>query len=173
MEEMPYIDKLRNIYKYGEFFPMEFSPFTYNESIIQEVFPMLKEEALSKGYRWRERDERNYMITMKNIEIPKNIKKVDDSILNQIIECMQSSNTCTTAFKITPEELQFYKQMNLSLPKYCPNCRHYERLNQRNPMKLWHRKCMKEGCLNEFETSYAPDRQEIVYCDECYKREVY
>ena len=27
-------------------------------------------------------------------------------------------------------------------------------------------------CPNEFETSYAPDRDEIVYCEECYQEEV-
>ena len=27
-------------------------------------------------------------------------------------------------------------------------------------------------CPNEFETSYSPDSPEIVYCEECYKREV-
>ena len=27
-------------------------------------------------------------------------------------------------------------------------------------------------CPNEFLTTYAPDRPEIVYCEECYKREV-
>ncbi len=32
---------------------------------------------------------------------------------------------------------------------------------------------MKEGCQNEFETSYAPDRPEIVYCERCYQQEVY
>jgi len=32
---------------------------------------------------------------------------------------------------------------------------------------------MKEGCNNEFETSYAPDKLEIIYCEKCYQREVY
>jgi len=26
---------------------------------------------------------------------------------------------------------------------------------------------------NEFETAYAPDRPEIVYCEKCYQQEVY
>ena len=71
------------------------------------------------------------------------------------------------------DEFKFYKRMNLPLPRLCPNCRHYERLKQRNPLRLWHRKCMKEGCQNEFETSYAPDRPEIIYCERCYQQEVY
>lgn len=173
MNEMPYINELGIVYKYGEFFPVEFSPFTYNESIIQEVFPISKEEALRNGYRWRDRTERNYKVTMKNNEIPKNIKEVTNSITNEILECAHLSDNCTDAFKITTEEFQFYKQMNLPIPKYCPNCRHHIRLSQRNPIKLYNRKCMREGCNNEFETSYAPDRSEIVYCERCYQKEVY
>ena len=53
------------------------------------------------------------------------------------------------------------------------SCRYYERFLKLLPPKLWHRKCMKEGCLNEFETSYAPNRQEIIYCEKCYQQEVY
>ena len=72
--------------------------------------------------------------------------------------------------------------MNLPLPKFCPNCRHYQRIALRNPFKLWHRKCMcnkknhshkAEKCVVEFETSYAPDRPEIIYCEKCYQQEIY
>lgn len=183
MNEMPYINQSGLVYKYGEFFPVEFSPFTYNESIIQEVFPLSRDEAMDAGYRWRDREERNYKITMKNADIPKNIKEVDQSIAKEIIECAHFSDTCTEAFKITQDELQFYKQMNLPLPRYCPNCRHKNRLKTRNPMKLWLRKCMCDQenhqnhsgskCDDKIETTYAPDRPEIVYCQRCYHQEVY
>ncbi len=170
---MPYVNEKGIVYRYGEFFPVEFSPFTYNESIIQEFFPISKEELLNTDYRWREISERNYKITMKNIEIPRGINNVTDSIMDEIIECRHFSDNCTSAFKITKEELQFYKQMNLGLPLYCPNCRHEKRLKRSNGKKLWHRSCMKEGCTNTFETSYSPDRPEIVYCEKCYQQEVY
>ena len=53
-------------------------------------------------------------------------------------------------------------------------------LEMRNPMKLWHRTCMCDKnhlnhtgkCTNEFETSYSPDRPEIIYCEQCYQQEV-
>lgn len=32
---------------------------------------------------------------------------------------------------------------------------------------------MKKGCQNEFETSYSPDRPEIIYCEKCYQQEIY
>ena len=176
MNDIPYIDAKDRVYKYGEFFPSELSPFCYNETIAQEYFPLTKAEALNQGYKWKDREERNYQIDIKNEAIPNNIKEVDESIIGKVIECGHKgacNEQCTEAFKIIPAELQFYQRMNLPLPHLCPNCRHYQRLKQRNPLKLWHRKCMKEDCQNEFETSYAPERPEIIYCEQCYNREVY
>jgi hypothetical protein len=202
MNNMPYIDKKGRVYKYGEFFPPELSPFSYNETIAQEYFPLTKEQAEQQGYSWKEPEVRNFQFSILNSQLPDNIKDVKDDIIDQIIEC-QHNNTncneqCTTAFKIIPQELEFYRKMNLPLPRLCPNCRHYQRIKQRNPLKLWHRKCMCEGkesgtskqelgykyqntiththgnqpCLNEFETTYAPERPEIVYCEQCYQQEV-
>lgn len=184
MNDMPYYDKKGRVYKYGEFFPSELSPFCYNETIAQEYFPLTKKEALEQGYTWKDKEERNYVIDIKNEDIPDNIKEVNDEIIGKVIECEHKGSCneqCTEAFKIILQELQFYQRMNLPLPRLCPNCRHYQRLKQRNPLKLWHRQCMcdktnhehKERCEVEFETSYAPDRPEIVYCERCYQMETY
>jgi hypothetical protein len=176
MSDMPYIDSKGRVYKYGEFFPTELSPFAYNETVAQEYFPLTKEQAIGQGYKWKDKEKRNYQIDIKSEDIPDSISEVEEDITNKVIECFHKgtcNQQCTEAFKIIPEELQFYKRMNLPLPRLCPNCRHYERLAQRNPLKLWHRACMKEGCNNEFETSYSPDRPEIVYCEKCYQQEVY
>ncbi len=184
--------------EYGEFFPKELSPFSYNEAIVQEYFPCNKEEAESRGYMWAIPEERDYKVTKKPEDLPGNIKDVDGGILNEVIECAhvgKCNHGCSTAFKIIKEELAFYKRFGLPIPRLCFNCRHGERFAKRNPMKLWHRKCMcgqlktedkkqkmyqntaihKHGdkpCLNEFETSYSPDRKEIVYCEQCYQAEV-
>jgi len=176
MMEMPYIDKKGIVYKYGEFFPHDMSPYGYNETSANDYFPITKEEALQKGYPWKEREERNYKITKRSEELPDNILDVEKDILNEIIACPNKGEQlyqCTTAFKIMPDELQFYKQKNLPLPRYCPNCRHYQRLKYRNPMRLYERKCMKKGCNNIFKTTYTPDQPEIVYCERCYNQEVY
>ncbi|MCX6721281.1 MAG: hypothetical protein NT026_01620 [Candidatus Staskawiczbacteria bacterium] len=183
MNAQPYIDKRGRIYKYGEFFAPELSPFAYNETIAQEYFPLSKEEAEKQGYSWKDSDKRAYNVTKTAEQLPDNIKNVDDSIFAETIQCLHNqkcNEQCTQAFKIIPQELQFYKKMNLPLPRLCPNCRHYQRLVQRNPLKLWHRQCMCDKnhahhtgkCTNEFETPYAPDRPEIVYCEQCYQQEV-
>src|SRR3989344_4791574 len=176
MDKMPYVDKQGLVYKYGEFFPIELSPFGYNATTAQEYFPLNKEEVIRGGYGWKEPEEKNYKIDILPENLPDTILDVDEKILSQTIGCEhkgQCNETCMTAFKIIPEELKFYKRMDLPLPRLCSNCRHFQRNKFRNPMKLWHRKCMKKGCPNEFETSYAPERPEIVYCEKCYQKEVY
>ena len=175
IKDVPYKDKNDRVYLYGEFFPAELSPYNYNETIALFYYPLNKEEAIKQGYSWKEQDQRNYQITLYSKDIPDKIDNVSELIINEIIECKNKGNyseQCTTAFKVTLSELELYKKLNLPLPHFCHNCRYYQRLNLENPRKLWHRKCMKEGCSNEFETSYAPDRPEIVYCERCYQNEV-
>jgi hypothetical protein len=195
MKNMPYVDKNGRVHAYGEYFPIEISPFAYNETVAQELFPLSKEEALKRGFAWRDPQEKTHTPTLKIGNIPDDIKDVDDSILKKIIECEHQGRCdeqCTKAFRIIPAELQFYRQMKIPMPKLCPSCRHYARLKQRNPVHLWTRSCQCNGsksengsysndaqhfhgsehCHNEFQTSYAPDRPEIVYCEQCYQAEV-
>jgi hypothetical protein len=199
MNAMPYVDKQGRVYKYGEFFPPEFSPFNYNETLAYQYFQFSKEEALNFGTGWTEREKRSYPITITKDKIPNNIESVDSNITKEIIECEHQGNcnhNCTSAFRITTDELMFYKRNKLPIPHLCPECRYFERAKKRNPIKLWHRKCECQGtygqnpnnpntyqnqtthfhqnnpCPNEFETSYPPESPAIVYCEECYNQEV-
>lgn len=189
------IEHMKKTGEWGEFFPKSLSPYAYNETQAQEWFPLTKDEALKRGYRWREPDEKSYQITMKSDSIPSNFSEINDSILDEVISCDHAgtcNEKCSTAFRIVPQELQLYRKLKIPLPKLCPNCRHYQRIAYRNPVKLWKRQCQCAGpksengiypntvkhfhgegkCPNEFETSYAPDRKEIVYCESCYNAEV-
>jgi len=176
MNDVPYIDKNNISYKYGEFFPTELSPFCYNETQAQDYFPLTKEKALKMGYRWRDKKIGDYKTTIKAEDLPDNLNDVSDSIVKEVIECGnkgETSRRCSLAYKIIPDELNLYKKLGVPLPRLCYFCRHEERLKKRNPLRLWHRKCMNEGCSNEFETPYAPDRPEIIYCEKCFQEEVY
>ncbi len=175
MNDMPYVDKNGCIYKYGEFFPAEMSPIAYNQSFANDFFPFTKEEAEHHGFIWQDAKNKKFNVTKLGSELPDDAKNVDDNILKEVISCVHAgacNHECAGVFKITNQELQFYKKLNIPLPQICQNCRHYARFAWRNPIKLWHRHCMKEGCTNEFETSYAPDRPEIVYCEACYQQEI-
>ena len=196
MNTMPYIDKKGRVYKFGEFFPSELSPFAYNETIAQEYFPRNKEEILKSGYKYKDPSEKENQATIQSEDLPDHIKDIPESIINEVIFCPNNGSVltqCTKAFRIIKSELDFLKNNNIALPRYCPNCRHYKRLKQRNPFRLWRALCGCAGkssenkeyqntrdhfhgsgvCPNEFETSYAPGRPEIVYCEKCYQAEVY
>ena len=168
MEEVPYVDKKERTYKYGEFFPIELSPFGYNETAAQDFMPMDKEVAQEAGFNWRDIKVPEHQPTFLAQNIPDAIKDSNVEITKENIGCL----ACGKVYRIILKELQFLRQFNLPLPRFCPECRHQARLKLRNPLKLWHRKCMKAGCINEFETSYAPDRPEIIYCESCYNSEV-
>ena len=186
--------------EWGEFFPAVLSLFAYNETVAQDYFPLTEGEAVKKGMRWHQRKDRNYNITLQIKDIPKTIGEVNDSIVSQAIKCISQESEegkqmyvdCTTAFRITPAELELYRKIKIPIPQKCPSCRRQDRMMLRNPRKLWKRACQCVGlnsengiyqntakhfhgsshCPNEFETSYAPERPEIVYCEACYQSEV-
>jgi len=154
------IEHMEQTGEFGEFFPVKISPFAYNETVANEYFPLTKEEALTKGYKWKESEEKEYQL--QTYKVPDSIADVSDDICEQILQCEISKKN----FKIIPQELKFYREMNLPIPKLCPDQRHEDQLKLRNPKKLWKRNCDK--CGKEIETTYDPNRLEIVYCEECY-----
>ena len=167
MNEMPYIDKQGIAYKYGEFFPVELSPYGYNSTIVSDYFPIPEGEAERRGYLWIKIKRSDYSITKKASDITESIHGVGEAILKEVIECEE----CKRAYRIAKIELTFYKKVNLPIPHRCQNCRFLDRFKFINPPKLYDRKCMK--CSIEVKTSYSPDRPEIVYCEKCYQQEVY
>jgi len=74
-------------------------------------------------------------------------------------------------FRIIPQELEFYRKHNIPIPKKHPNQRYLERIKLRSPRKLFTRICDK--CGKEIQTIYASERPEIVYCENCYNKEIY
>jgi len=179
MNAMPYKDKNGNEYKYGEFYPVELSPFGYNETIALEQYSLSKEDALNKGYKWQENFQRTIgKETIKLEDIPESINEVGENIVDEVLSCIE----CERNYKILPSELIFYRKVKAPIPRKCFYCRHATRVARRNPYKLWKRECMcnlknhshGEGkCLAQFETSYSPDRPETVYCEKCWQAEIF
>ncbi len=189
MNEVPYIDAQGLEYKYGEFFPVEFSPFGYNNTIAIEHFSTTEEEVKEKGYPWIEVEHGNYAITKKASELPESITEVDDGTTKEVIEC----ESCKRPYRIMENELNFLRRENIPLPRRCVDCRHARRISDRLKLFLYERSCMCDGeadktgtykntvghvhdksaCPEKFKTGYSPDCPEIVYCEKCYQQEVY
>ena len=170
MKSMPYIDKNGKSYGYGEFFPAEISPFAYNEAITQDYFPIDKKEAEAQNYLWREYKPNSYKTTIRGSNLPLTITEVDDSILDEVIECEITKRP----FKILEQELSFYRRFDLPLPSIHPDERHNRRLKLRNPMVLRKRKCF--SCQKEIDTTYLLESEggpKKVVCTECYNKEIY
>lgn len=159
------INHMKKNGEWGEFFPVKYLPFYYNETLAQEYYPMTKDEAQQKGYLWM--DEIPMPIVPQTYQLPDSMQEVDSNVLQENLVC----EICQKNYKIIKKELDFLNRQKLPLPHQCPNCRHKARMEQRTPRKLWSRNCFK--CNKAIETSYSPQRPEKVYCESCYLREVY
>lgn len=163
------IDHMRSTGEWGKYFPASISPFGYNESLAQEYLPLTESEAKERGFYWRTITEKKPNVT-KTIDasaLPDSIEQIPDDILNWAIMCEVTNRP----FRIVKQELEFYRRQRLPVPHFHPDERYDRRLLLRNPRKLWDRTCAK--CKKKIATSYAPERPETVYCEECYLNAVY
>lgn len=179
------------MYKYGEFFPIELSPYGYNTDMNNDQFPLTKEEALAQGYTWQDIDKKDFETTKMAGDLPEAIGDVQDDTLKELIAC----SDCGRAYRIIRPELDYLRSRKIPLPRHCVDCRHRKRISQRSKTQLYDRKCMCGGassdggsyantagahashaagehCPNEFKTAYPPDKEDIVYCEQCYQAEV-
>ncbi|KKW48315.1 MAG: hypothetical protein UY99_C0005G0024 [Parcubacteria group bacterium GW2011_GWA1_59_11] len=182
MSEMPYRDRLGREYRYGEFFPSEISLYVYNETGAQDYYPLTREKAEAQGFTWQEMEDVHEAVP--DLPVPDDIREVRDDILNQTLKCEVSGRP----YRIIPMELQFYRRLQLPLPRRAPEQRQRDRIRKLLPKVLHRRQCDCEGsggkyanqtehfhgeekCPNTFETPYASDRPETVYCEQCYQAE--
>jgi hypothetical protein len=159
------IEHMKETGEWGEFFPVEKSAYTYNESLAWEQLELDKDEIERRGWPYKALEDRNK--PSGTYPIPYDIKEAEEEICGQTLSSDQSG----LAFKIIPQEFKFYKENEIPLPRITPDERHWERMKKRNPRQLWDRKC--ENCQADIKTSYAPNRPEKVYCESCYLKEVY
>jgi len=167
------IEHMQKTDEWGDNFPIGVNVYAYNETLANDNFPRSKEEALAFGARWQ---DNNYSLKhdgpfyepKDDIADYESDEGERQKLLSGILKCEVSGKP----YKIMPQELAFYLEHNIPVARKHFNVRFTERMIKRNPKHLWHRKCMNEGCNNEFETTYAPDRKEKVYCEKCYQQSI-
>src|SRR3989344_9127028 len=102
MIDMPFIDRKKREYRYGEFFPYEFSPFGYNETVANEYFPLEKQKILAEGFNHSDYESES-MHEVSAYEIPDDLRNVGDDILEKILPSEKP-------YRIIPMELAFYRR---------------------------------------------------------------
>jgi len=145
-----------------------------------------RELANEKGYPWKDDESHAHgKETLKLTDMPDSIDEIDISgmmpngknLTKEVISCME----CGKNYKIIAPEFSFYKRLCLPIPHRCPHCRYELRMKLRginHVLYTRHCACDKTGhdheghCSVQFETIYAPDRPEIIYCEQCYQKEM-
>jgi hypothetical protein len=134
--------------EWGEYFSDDICPFGYNETIAMDKFPLTKEEALAKGYKWCDYEQ-----------------PVPDA--KDVVRCSETGRP----FRLNQQELSFYKKMNLPLPKKHPNQRHAARMAKRPFYSLVKKKC--DSCNKEIHANVSTMQPAKILCEQCYLKELY
>ena len=163
------IEHMKKSGEWGEMFPTTVSPFGYNKTTASMYYPMKREDVLAHGWEWDDHEPPPPSVTkiIDGGKLPDSLDDIPDDVLNWAIRCEVTGKL----FKIQPLELKLYRQIGLPLPRRSPDQRHMDRFMLRNPKRFWKRTCGK--CGKEITTTWDPKRPEKVYCEECYKKEVY
>lgn len=157
--------------EWWSFFSPSLSPFGYNETVAQEYFPLDQESAIKRQYNWQ---SINYdpaipanVSVLQWDAIPLNAKDCQDDIIQAIMLCEVSWRP----YKITKQELDFYRSMNLPIPRQHPDVRHELRMRKRPARSLSVRLCDKthEATLSVYDTTTTA----LVYSPVAYQYEVY
>ncbi len=160
------IEHMKKTGEWGEFFPMTLSPFAYNETVANDYYPLSKLEAWQRGLQWRDESEKT-SYQGPNLLPPLNAKTTGPEVTKSIFTCSVSGKL----YKITPQELELYKKLDVPLPQKAPEQRFKERMARKNPRTLWVRPC--NSCGVQLETAYGPDRTERILCEQCNLKEIY
>lgn len=123
------IAHMKKTSEWGEFFPIQISPFAYNETVAQEYFPISEDFATTQHWRWQPKDTKEFQPS--TFVIPDSIDEVDETICKKVLACQKTGKN----YKITPQELSFYKKMEIPIPVFCPEVRYNRRAKiQKLPM---------------------------------------
>lgn len=124
------IEHMKKTGEYGEFFPANLSHFGYNETVANDNYPLSKEDALNAGFQWFDSIQFTTGKETINIkDIPDDIADVNDSIIKEILVCVSTGRN----YRITQQELSFYKKMGIPIPRESFFARHQKRIQRRHP----------------------------------------
>jgi len=159
---------MKNRGEWGKFFPLSSAYCGYNISLAQLMFPMSEDEALKFGAKWEKTAEPHYENTISGDNLPDTIGQVKDEIIKQRILCFETK----LSYNVTKEELQFYREYKIPLPR-----RHFDWRTLERFKPFGHMVAPQKGnchyCKKEVEHYYSPELGfKKIACLECYQREV-
>jgi|SRR3989344_1482653 len=158
---------MRHKGEYGKFLPYSMSagPFNFSTSFLY-FSDTKKEDILRLGGYWEDIKENN-VEGMPTNELPDDIKDVPDNIISQALICGKSG----WRFNISLNELIFYKENNIPLPRYHFDVRIKNSLKYLTILQSYPYKC--SYCKKDIEAYYLPEwNYQKIACEECYKQNI-
>ncbi|HCW32129.1 MAG: hypothetical protein UT36_C0002G0024 [Candidatus Peregrinibacteria bacterium GW2011_GWF2_39_17] len=154
------IEHMKKTGEYGEFFPIALSLHPYNETMAQDYYPLTREQALAKGYRWRDKNPKQCLPA--TAVLASRIQEIPETIVDELLAC----EGCGKNYKVIRQELKLCHRLGVTPSRLCADCRSLQLLKLKNPRKLWNRNCAQCGVA--ISTTYEPNRSEKVFCEKCY-----
>jgi hypothetical protein len=153
--------------EYGQFLPYSMSAGPFNFSNAYFYFPETKKEDILKlGGYWEDIDE-SHIEGMSTNELPDNIKEVPDTITTQALICPETG----WRFNIAQNELIFYKENDIPLPRYHFDVRTRNALKYMTVLQSYPCKCFY--CRKDIMAYYPPGwGYQKIACEECYKQNI-
>ncbi len=159
------VAKMKEEGTYGDFLPKEMAYSGYNATSGQIYFPLTQDQARAKGYGWEESHDQTDGISPD--ELPDDIKDVKDGITTQALICPETKYR----FNIAPRELEFYRMMNIPLPRTHSDLRNLKRFKKLSVITSYPYQCVY--CNKAIQAYYPPEwGYQKIACEECYQREI-
>jgi len=151
--------------EYGQFLPYSMSAGPFNFSTAFLYFPETKKEDILKlGSYWEDIDE-SHIEGMPTSELPDSIDDVNESICTQALICPDTG----WRFNISQNELLFYKQNNIPLPRYHFDIRIKNLLKHATILKSYKHNCFY--CHKDIQAYYPYDwGYKNIACENCYQQ---
>ncbi len=161
------IEDMRARGEYGKFFPysMATGPVNFSTAMIY-VPETTKEDVERLGGPWEDPSENRTEGTPTS-ELPDRIGDVDESITKVPLICPVTG----WRYNIAANELQFYKQKNIPLPREHFDVRIKQSLKHYTVLRAFPVACIY--CAKDLEVYYLPEwGYKKIACESCYQREI-
>lgn len=151
---------------YGEFFPLKMAYTGYNLSFGYLLYPLSRKEVEAEAGNWEDL-ERADVSSVQIADFIDDVNETGEDVVYKGFTCEETGR----AFNITKEELSFYKEHQIPLPRNYPDIRTIRRIRQLSLVKPFTTKCY--FCLEDITSYYPPEfGYKKITCESCYLKEV-
>ena len=167
MKKKELIEFMKNTGEYGDFFPFEFAPCPYQDSISGYYWPLSEDDMKHLGM-WSTPPETREKGSCKPIsELPDNA----DDMPAELLQVGFWDDIASKPFQVFPEDVAFSKKTNTPLP-YTNFIRRLQENFRWMPFDGTLKDAVCMDCKAHVKTSWGPEYHHNLLCDTCYDKRI-